>query len=609
MENTAHEQAGKFLTEATQFRLGCLLTESAHPVTRNLSDTAQESTSEALSLLFDVDADVLAKYREWISTDAPRRISAEVRDALLAGGKWFFTGCGSTGRLSILMDSIWRDFWQKRGDSTWENRTFSVMAGGDFALIKAVEGFEDFTQFGGKQIGDLGVAKGDVVFAITEGGETSFVIGTAWKGLEVGARVYFVYNNPDPTLTETIIRSREVIEDPRIEKINLATGPMGIMGSTRMQATSIELCITLTIMEMVIRDITGEGDSSTVPQEFMAGLDEIYASLKSPELLDRLAELVEMEETSYRSKGKSTYFADGLGVDVLTDTTERSPTFCTPAFRKWDDTEAAESWTYLILPYADSREAWTKLLKHPPVGLTWSAEEVERLVGPEKAPRQAEIMTQIGPEEILKFKIGLDGLKYRPFNPGDSALAIVYSGEKDSLLKPGGFFRTQLEKAAEAGASTGLVYAGRREALAEVESFVKSWGIQARYALLPIPKNSFLLDGVARVAVKILLNTLSTCIMVRLQRVLGNCMVAVVPSNLKLIDRSSRYIHTLTGLSYEDSCRMLFEAIEYVSPRMKAGQDYPPVVALSVVRALHNLSLEDAEAYLQENETITCGLQ
>ena len=70
------------------------------------------------------------------------------------------------------------------------------MAGGDYALIKSVEGFEDFTAFGKKQITDLGVSAKDVVFAITEGGETSFVIGTAWAGVDAGAKVYFVYNNP-----------------------------------------------------------------------------------------------------------------------------------------------------------------------------------------------------------------------------------------------------------------------------------------------------------------------------------------------------------------------------------------------------------------------------
>ena len=68
----------------------------------------------------------------------------------------------------------------------WESRAESVMAGGDYALIKSVEGFEDFALFGRKQIAELGVASGDMVFAITEGGETSFVIGTAWQGVEVG---------------------------------------------------------------------------------------------------------------------------------------------------------------------------------------------------------------------------------------------------------------------------------------------------------------------------------------------------------------------------------------------------------------------------------------
>ena len=53
------------------------------------------------------------------------------------------------------------------------------------------------------------------VFAITEGGETSFVIGTAWEGLDAGAKVFFVYNNPSELLCRHVKRSREVIEEPR----------------------------------------------------------------------------------------------------------------------------------------------------------------------------------------------------------------------------------------------------------------------------------------------------------------------------------------------------------------------------------------------------------
>ena len=53
---------------------------------------------------------------------------------------------------------------------------------------------------------------------------------------------------------------------------------------------------------------------------------------------------------------------------------------------------------------------------------------------------------------------------------------------------------------------------------------------------------------VQRVTAKILLNALSTCTMVRLGRVMGNYMIWVVASNLKLIDRATRYIQKLTGL-------------------------------------------------------------
>jgi hypothetical protein len=83
--------------------------------------------------------------------------------------------------------------------------------------------------------------------------------------------------------------------------------------------------------------------------------------------------------------------------------------------------------------------------------------------------------------------------------------------------------------------------------------------------------------------------------MVRLGRVMGNYMIWVVASNLKLIDRATRYIQKLARLSYEDSNRLLFEVIEYVEPRMKADRAYPPVVGLAVQRAREKITNEEAE--------------
>src|SRR5579859_2346059 len=373
MSAESDQRSEEFLRIADQFRLGALTTEASHPVTAQLSEAAQTDLPKALKMLFEVDQDVLRKYQEFVQSGRAYSIAGTLLTALRKGGKVFFTGCGSTGRLSIQLVSIWRDFWQRqsgRGQpcnlspQDLEHRAFAVMAGGDYALIKAVEGFEDFTAFGKKQIGDLGISSKDVVFAITEGGETSFVIGTAWKGVEAGAKVYFVYNNPDEILCRTVQRSREVIEDPRIEKLNLTTGPMAITGSTRMQATSIQLAVLLTVLEMVLRQLMKELeprgayalDSHNVPLEFLKQLMEMHLSFKSAPLLSQLARLVSLEESTYRAGHKNNYFADRLAIDVLTDTTERSPTYCTPPFRKFDDSTATESWAFLFVPEIETAQ-------------------------------------------------------------------------------------------------------------------------------------------------------------------------------------------------------------------------------------------------------------
>lgn len=616
MSQSSDQRSKEFLRIAEQFKLGALTTEASHPVTANLSETARQSIPAGLKLLFDVDDDVIRTYAEFVATGRAREIADNLRHALAKGGKVFFTGCGSTGRLSIQLVSIWRDFWQQqhaRGQqisptaAEWENRAFPVMAGGDFALIKAVEGFEDFTAFGQKQIGDLGVAAGDVVFAITEGGETSFVIGTAWKGVAVGAKVYFVYNNPDAILCEHVQRSREVIQDARIEKINLTTGPMGITGSTRMQATSIQLAVMGTVLEMVVRDLLqasgaigcADLDSDAVPAQFLAQLRQMHATLKTAQVLEPLARLTAMEEAVYRAGRKNNYFADGVGIDMLTDTTERSPTYCTPPFRKFDDASASESWAFLYVPHPDAPRAWERVCKRTPRCVEWKPEDVRGLVPEDKYARTVEIIGKISYAELMRFRIGTDGLRNRSLGGGDSAVGLVVAADRAGLLNPDGFQRIQLEAARKAGAKVGVIFFGNEAACDEVRSFLSGWDPACPAVLVPVPATDLLLHGVLRVGLKMLLNTLSTCTMVRLGRVMGNYMIWVVPSNLKLIDRATRYIQRLTSLDYEAANRLLFEVIEYVEPRMKADQAYPPVVGVSVMRARHGLSNAAAEARLK----------
>lgn len=581
MSESSDARAREFLAIADQFQLGVLVTESSHPVTANLSEVAKRSTAEALGLLFQVDRDVLDGYRRFVESGRALGLSERVARSVAGGGKVFFTGCGSTGRLSILLDAMWRSFWQSAGRSDYEDRTFSVMAGGDFALIKAVEGFEDFTQFGRRQIADLGVGPGDMAFAITEGGETSFVIGTAWQALEAGADTVFVYNNPDEVLCAHVRRSREVIEEPRIEKLNLTTGPMAISGSTRMQATTIQLAVLSTVLEMAVRRLLGKPFEG-VPQRFLAGLERVLDTLSSEDVRGPLAELVEMEEGIYRAGGRVNYLADCLGIDVLTDTTERSPTFCTPPYRRYDDLQAAESWSFLYVPEPHSPQAWRHILQREPRCVAWSDDDIRAMLPPDKAERTIAIVRRIGVDDLMRFRIGIDGLPDRPYRPGDGAVGIF------GALDRGDFQTSQLSLAKIKGAKVAGIAVG------DVDPPTEPLMVH-----VPVPDADLLLHGLARCAAKMALNAMSTCTMVRLGRVMGNTMVWVVPSNLKLIDRSTRYIARLTGLGYEEACRLLFEVIEYIEPRMKADQKYPPAVGLAVYRHRFGLSNEEAEERLR----------
>jgi N-acetylmuramic acid 6-phosphate etherase len=342
-------------------------------------------------------------------------------------------------------------------------------------------------------------------------------------------------------------------------------------------------------------------DAATVPETFERALAGMFATLKSKPVLSQLATLTTLEETLYRAGHKTSYFADHFGIDILTDTTERSPTYCTPPFRKFDDPAATESWAFLFVPYAGTPEAWRHILKRPPNCIEWTQEEVQALVGPERAARTYETVRKISHAELTRFRIGLDGLRFRLTGKGDAAVGILSDAEKASLLSHGGFHRTQLEAAHAAGARVGLVCLGQEESLGAVEQFVHTWNPECVSVLVPVPTTDFLLDGITRVGLKALLNAHSTCTMVRLGRVMGNYMIWVVPSNLKLIDRATRYIERLTKLNYAEANHLLFEVIEYVEPRMKADQAYPPVVGVAVTRMRHGVGNHEAERILLSN--------
>jgi len=457
-----------------------------------------------------------------------------------------------------------------------EDRTFSITAGGDFALIKSVEGFEDFPDFGRYQLKQAGVQPSDIVVAITEGGETPFVIGTSWQGLDTGAKVFFVYNNPTELLRTYVQRSREIIDHPHIRKLDLTTGPMAITGSTRMQAATAELLVVGSALEIALVQFMQENLSASQCSNLMLHLRpakeyprlfaNLLSQLSSPANIDTMARAAEFEENIYRQHGLVTYIADSFLLDVLTDTTERSPTFMVPPFRKNDDNLSPRSWAFVKDPFRLTEQAWRHLLYHEPRGLQWTTATYKQLNPDLSGPVLQTRPPRLDNTEIYKFQIGNEPDPSRTDAP-DSALFAITVGQEDCLARAGlDTFGSQYKKTATMTISSAAAL--QTDKLFHIRCDLPDSPLQLWHHL----------------AVKLVLNTISTATMVRMGRVVGNAMAWLSPSNKKLIDRGCRLVSQLTGCSYDQACIALHQAMEEVESRAKRAEEVPLPVALAIER-------------------------
>ena len=358
---TPSHQSVDYVRNKKPFQLHTLLTEQRHPKTWNLSSVLKDNVAEGLRQILSVDEDIAEMFLHMAENptliqQAAHAVSRAIKDKR----KIFLYGCGATGRLAKQMEgAIWRPFWKRlKRKRAWEkiktsvpedieDRLIGEMTGGDRALISSLEGFEDLQLIGKLQLQDREVEKGDVVFCITEGGETSSVIGTILAALEqygnqtednvVEAKqhLYFIYNNPDDVL-RPFERSRAVIDNPAITKINLTTGPQAITGSTRMQATTSETFLMGIILEAgifeVLKDFLSEEELNDVgfpenfkPHERLRSFGHILTILKNS--VDNIRSFTQLESEIYRNNKHTTYFAKEALMAVFTDCTERSPTF------------------------------------------------------------------------------------------------------------------------------------------------------------------------------------------------------------------------------------------------------------------------------------------
>src|SRR5512133_760019 len=112
MSQKAKVEAENFLNNEKQFHLGMLPTEQSHPKTRDLDLKFAASAAEGVKTLLSVDRDIYVMAKEVLAGAGFRKMAEAGLKTITEGKKIVFSGCGATGRLSILLESMWRCFFR-----------------------------------------------------------------------------------------------------------------------------------------------------------------------------------------------------------------------------------------------------------------------------------------------------------------------------------------------------------------------------------------------------------------------------------------------------------------------------------------------------------------
>lgn len=423
-----------FLQQASEFQLGNLPTECRHPLTGQLSQLAKTDLPAALKLLQEVELSALKS----LLTD-PRMISlleTEVSATLSSGGRIFLCGCGATGRLSLVIETLWREQVEEQRLPDLAERVYSFMAGGDYALIRSIEKFEDHFDFGARQLRDAGFRENDLLIASTEGGETPFVIGATEEALLISRRKpFFNFCNPSKVLCKTTERSRRVIENQKVHSLSFETGPMALAGSTRLQASSALMLAA--------------GAALFSYLEQTPALDRIRDYLNFLEKIEftSLSKLIEREAEQYERGGLCVHETADYGITVVTDTTERTPTFSLLPFESDLNPNDRPSWTYLCMTEAKTpEEAWVQVLRRAPRPLKWEG-----------------FTDKFGSASLLSFDFSLRAKKRREpclvyaVTKTESKIVMTLDGLEASFEKPKGRMEQHLLLKAALNFSSTLV--------------------------------------------------------------------------------------------------------------------------------------------------------
>jgi N-acetylmuramic acid 6-phosphate etherase len=199
--------------------LSALITEQVNQKTRQFD---QLSTAEMLTLMNDEDQTVALVVRQAIPQI--ERAVERIYTALHRGGRLFYVGAGTSGRLGVVDASECPPTFQ-----TPPELVQSLIAGGKKAVYSSVEGAEDHAESGAQDLSNRGLTERDVVVGIAASGRTPYVIGALSYAKQIGAATIALVNNKGTPIAN--------LSDQAIEVV---VGPEVLMGSTRLKAATAQ---------------------------------------------------------------------------------------------------------------------------------------------------------------------------------------------------------------------------------------------------------------------------------------------------------------------------------------------------------------------------------
>lgn len=161
-----------------------------------------------------------------------------IYEKMAAGGRLFYIGAGTSGRLGVLDASECPPTYGVPHD--W---VIGLIAGGDGALRKAVENAEDDTTLAWKDLSAYNISNKDVLVGIAASGTTPYVIGGVQEAAKHGIKTGCVTCNANSPLSQAVKYPIEVV-----------VGPEFVTGSTRMKAgTAQKLVLNMITTSVMIK--------------------------------------------------------------------------------------------------------------------------------------------------------------------------------------------------------------------------------------------------------------------------------------------------------------------------------------------------------------------